>query len=131
MGAAGAYTARQLKGGVVDALKAGLLTQARLMSHLIASELLQPDQTGRLQLLAHRLGAENGTRGTVIQVGGRLLFQGSPCPLCSFPTYRWMEISDREVIEAIQADYPRWEAEQGACERCVDLYPFRVELGGS
>lgn len=63
--------------------------------------------------------------------GGRLLLPGSHCPLCSFPTYRWMEISEQEVIGAIQADYPQWEAEQGVCERCLDLYQFQVELGSS
>lgn len=77
------------------------------------------------QLLA--MIGEEGLPEETIQAG-RLLLPGSPCPLCSFPTYQWMEISEREVIEAIQADYPQWDAEQGVCERCLDLYQFQVEL---
>ena len=39
--------------------------------------------------------------------------QGSPCPLCKFPTYNWVDdpesICDEMVIEAIQIDFPDWE----------------------
>jgi hypothetical protein len=36
--------------------------------------------------------------------------QGSPCPLCKFPTYNWVDdpesICDEMVLEAIQIDFP-------------------------
>lgn len=58
---------------------------------------------------------------------------GSPCPLCKFPTYNWVDdpesICDEIVIEAIQIDFPDWESSDGACDRCVEVYELRA--GGS
>ena len=59
--------------------------------------------------------------------------QGSPCPLCKFPTYNWVDdpesICDEMVIEAIQIDFPDWESRDGACDRCVDVYELRAGVG--
>jgi hypothetical protein len=44
---------------------------------------------------------------------------GQACPLCGFPTHDW----DPGPPEgAIRADFPRWEASQGACRQCADIY---------
>ena len=59
--------------------------------------------------------------------------QGSPCPLCKFPTYNWVDdpesICDEMVIEAIQIDFPDWESRDGACGRCVEVYELRAGVG--
>ncbi len=56
--------------------------------------------------------------------------QGSPCPLCKFPTFNWVDdpesICDEMVIEAIQIDFPDWESKDGACDRCVEVYELRA-----
>lgn len=56
--------------------------------------------------------------------------QGSPCPLCKFPTYNWVDdpesICDEMVIEAIQIDFPDWESKDGACDRCIEVYELRA-----
>ncbi len=49
-------------------------------------------------------------------------FPGSPCPLCDFPTYAWVEVFDGEVIGLIKEDFPRWEPQEGSCERCAECY---------
>ena len=55
---------------------------------------------------------------------------GSPCPLCKFPTYNWVDdpesICDEMVIEAIQIDFPDWESKDGACDRCIEVYELRA-----
>ncbi len=59
--------------------------------------------------------------------------QGSPCPLCKFPTYNWVDdpesICDEMVIEAIRIDFPDWESKDGACDRCVEVYELRAGVG--
>ena len=56
--------------------------------------------------------------------------QGSPCPLCKFPTYNWVDapesIWDEMVIEAIQIDFPDWENKDGGCDRCIEVYELRA-----
>jgi len=55
--------------------------------------------------------------------------QGSPCPLCKFPTYNWVDdpesVCDEMVIEAIQIDFPDWESKDGSCDRCIEVYELR------
>ncbi|CAI2718865.1 hypothetical protein [Nitrospina watsonii] len=59
--------------------------------------------------------------------------QGSPCPLCKFPTYNWVDdpasVCDEMVIEAIQIDFPDWESKDGACDRCIEVYELRAGTG--
>lgn len=56
--------------------------------------------------------------------------QGSPCPLCKFPTYNWVDdpesVCDEMVIEAIQIDFVDWESKDGACDRCIEVYELRA-----
>lgn len=56
--------------------------------------------------------------------------QGSPCPLCKFPTYNWVDdpesICDEMVLEAIQIDFPDWESKDGGCDRCIEVYELRA-----
>jgi hypothetical protein len=49
---------------------------------------------------------------------------GAPCPLCQFPTFDWArpQIFSDELRLAIAKDFPRWSPEQGACDRCVEVY---------
>ena len=58
--------------------------------------------------------------------------QGSPCPLCKFPTYNWVDdpesVCDEMVIEAIKIDFPDWESKDGACDRCVEVYELRAGI---
>ena len=59
--------------------------------------------------------------------------QWSPCPLCKFPTYNWVDdpesICDEMVIEAIQIDFPDWESRDGGCDRCIEVYELRAGVG--
>lgn len=55
----------------------------------------------------------------------RVLLPGSPCPLCRFPTYSWAEAFEEEVIELIKRDFPNWQPQEGACERCSEVYSVR------
>lgn len=60
-------------------------------------------------------------------------WSGRPCPLCNFPTYKWandINLEDekaKKLQEAIKADFPKWTAAEGVCERCTELYKFNVE----
>jgi hypothetical protein len=49
---------------------------------------------------------------------------GTPCPLCGFPTFSWApsEGLDAECVGKIRAHFPSWTREQGACERCAEIY---------
>ncbi|HET7377313.1 MAG TPA: hypothetical protein VFK30_11440 [Anaerolineae bacterium] len=54
---------------------------------------------------------------------------GAPCPLCRFPTHQWAAEITPRVAAAIQIDFPRWQTEEGACERCVEVYALRLRMG--
>lgn len=47
---------------------------------------------------------------------------GAPCPLCGFPTHSWAKEIEPLVAAGIRADFPDWQAEEGACGRCVERY---------
>jgi hypothetical protein len=50
---------------------------------------------------------------------------GTPCPLCSFPTFDWAgseELKRAPLVAAIQAEFPHWLPGDGACRRCVGIY---------
>lgn len=47
---------------------------------------------------------------------------GAACPLCGFPTHSWAKLIEPSVAACIRADYGKWQAEEGACERCVERY---------
>lgn len=54
-----------------------------------------------------------------------VLLPGSPCPLCRFPTYAWREAFEEAVIGLIKSDFPNWQPQEGACERCAEVYSIR------
>lgn len=49
--------------------------------------------------------------------GGAL--PGQPCPLCGFPTFDW---DPAPPAPAIRADVPAWDAAQGCCRQCADIW---------
>ena len=61
---------------------------------------------------------------------------GALCPMCKFPTFHWIEElnpedeRDKKTIAAIKEDFPGWEPEEGACERCVEIYRMRAGVWG-
>lgn len=52
---------------------------------------------------------------------------GAQCPLCQFRTYHWVDSFEQEpcLVDAIRKDFPGWEPEDGACERCIEVYKVR------
>jgi hypothetical protein len=61
----------------------------------------------------------------------KILLSGSPCPLCRFPTYTWTEDLreqlPKDTLKLIQEDYPGWEPEEAACERCLEAYAVHAQ----
>lgn len=57
----------------------------------------------------------------------KTLLPGAQCPLCQFRTYHWVDNIEKEpaLVELIKVDFPDWEPEDGACERCVEAYKVR------
>ena len=50
---------------------------------------------------------------------------GTRCPLCRFPTHAFEpgpENLGRQVIAAIERDFPQWTPSAGLCAQCADLY---------
>jgi len=55
------------------------------------------------------------------------LLPGSLCPLCRFPTFTWVDGTElEEFIRLIKEDFPGWEKDIGACERCIEAYEVRA-----
>ncbi len=79
--------------------------------------------TGKLlNLVAGRPGIEE------VPSRENILLPGSPCPLCRFPTCNWANELDRleeNIIGQIKQDFPGWRIEDGACERCIEVYEVR------
>jgi hypothetical protein len=49
---------------------------------------------------------------------------GGLCPLCGFSTFDWADGAAirPETEEAIRRQFPSWNNDQGACNRCVEVY---------
>jgi hypothetical protein len=50
---------------------------------------------------------------------------GSPCPLCRFPTYDFVNTTcalDGALVAAIQREFPSWATHDGLCQRCLEVY---------
>ncbi len=65
------------------------------------------------------------TRFAKVPVRG---YPGGRCPLCQFSTFHWTFPSreqDRVLADRVHEDFPAWSAEDGLCERCVELYEFK------
>lgn len=65
---------------------------------------------------------------TVESQPSKLKFPGSLCPLCRFPTSSWAEELDEGVTEKIRRDFPEWDPEEGACERCIEVYSLGISV---
>ena len=95
----------------------------------------------RLVIFESLFGAERLTHGEILAMakdpntllervgevspGGlpqRVLLPGSPCPLCRFPSYAWREAFEEGAIGLIKSDFPHWQPQEGACERCAEVY---------
>jgi hypothetical protein len=57
----------------------------------------------------------------------KTLLPGAQCPLCQFRTYHWVDNLEQEpyLVDAIKKDFPEWGPEDGACERCIEVYRVR------
>lgn len=79
----------------------------------------------------HRaLLAMAGDPRRLLELPRKLFLPGAPCPLCRFPTYRWVGEFEEEVAKRIQKDFPAWGPEEGACERCAEVYALGVMSAG-
>lgn len=49
---------------------------------------------------------------------------GAACPLCGFTTFNWTDVTqlDAPMLQAIRDDFPGWTPEEGACDRCAEIY---------
>lgn len=52
---------------------------------------------------------------------------GAKCPLCRFPSYQWVD-APAPALALVQAEFPRWQPEQGMCPRCSEYYAVRVGI---
>ncbi len=54
----------------------------------------------------------------------------SVCPLCAFPAVgivrEWDGGGRRQALQRIAADFPDWRPQDGACERCAEVYEVRA-----
>lgn len=57
--------------------------------------------------------------------------EGALCPLCRFPTFRWIADVEATVARRIQRDFPQWHSAEGVCERCFERYEMEVMSGWS
>jgi hypothetical protein len=91
----------------------------------LSHSLLLQMATGSQALL--RLAGDGGQTGSETPRPAPL--PGSPCPLCRFPSYHFVEdhtILDRALVTEIQQDFPHWRIDDGLCERCLEGYALRV-----
>ena len=71
-----------------------------------------------------------GTLQEGVKEAKKVLIPGSPCPLCSFPTFNWLDTAslDEQIIRLIKADFPDWQIYDGICDRCAECYTVRAGL---
>jgi hypothetical protein len=52
----------------------------------------------------------------------------SPCPLCEYPTYFWLNTGDmdNDTETHIKGDYPGWSKADGVCRYCFECYQLRA-----
>ncbi len=51
---------------------------------------------------------------------------GTPCKLCGFPSYDWVEEIENEVLNIIKEDFPDWSIKDGICSRCEEHYKIKA-----
>ncbi len=94
-------------------------------SELLSHGLLLQMATGSDGLL--RLGHDAGHTGS--ETSRRVPLPGSPCPLCRFPSYHFVEdhtILDSALVTEIRRDFPSFRVDDGLCERCLEVYTLRA-----
>ena len=76
------------------------------------------------------VAAYGGTLQEGVKEAKKVLIPGSPCPLCSFPTFNWLDTAslDEQIIRLIKADFPDWQIDDGICDRCAECYTVRAGL---
>jgi len=76
------------------------------------------------------VAAYGGTLQEGVKEAKKVLIPGSPCPLCSFPTFNWLDTAslDEQIIRLIKADFPDWQVDDGICDRCAECYTVRAGL---
>jgi hypothetical protein len=60
----------------------------------------------------------------------KILLPGTPCPLCKFPTYNWMDTTNIEekIVNLLNEDFPDWQLDDGVCDRCLECYSVRAGI---
>jgi len=55
---------------------------------------------------------------------------GAPCPLCKFPTHKWVKDNaiKEEVAGLVRQDLSSWYPNQGVCETCYQYYLNKLDL---
>jgi len=101
------------------------LWQADFLTHAELTEMA----SDTLRVMDRAIEVEGGdVPATLNKV---ILMPGFPCPLCRFPTYSWVEDLEnkveKHVLDFIRENHPGWDAEYGACDRCVEVYRLRSE----
>lgn len=97
------------------------LWQAETLSH----SLLLQMATGSEALL-RMAGPAARTRS---ETSPRAPLPGSPCPLCRFPSYHFVEdhtILDSALVTEIRLDFPSFRVDDSLCERCLEVYTLRA-----
>lgn len=101
----------------------------------IFERLWRPEPLPHCLLLEMATGSEGLLRlaGEASQPGSgtprRAPLPGSPCPLCRFPSYHFIEdesLLDRGLVTQIHQNFPHWTMDDGLCERCLEVYALRA-----
>ncbi|MEK6660665.1 MAG: hypothetical protein AABY63_02160, partial [candidate division NC10 bacterium] len=90
----------------------------------LSHSLLLQMATGSQALL--RIAGDPGPIGS--ETPRHVPLPGSPCPLCRFPSYHFVEDHNAlgALVTEIQQDFPDWRIDDGLCERCLEGYALRV-----
>lgn len=97
------------------------LWQPQPLSHRTLLEMATGSEA-LLRLTGHADRTESGTPL-------RAPLPGSPCPLCRFPSYHFVEdtdLLDRALVMQIQQDFPSFTIDDSLCERCLEVYTLRA-----
>jgi hypothetical protein len=101
----------------------------------IFARLWRPEPLSHTSLLEMATGSEALLRmacvpGPIgIEASCHVPLPGSPCPLCRFPSYHFIEdqhILDRALASEIRQDFPDWTVNDGLCQRCLEAYTLRA-----
>jgi len=94
-------------------------------SEPLSHSLLLQMVTGSEALL--RLAGDTGPTGS--KTPRHVPLPGSPCPLCRFPSYHFVEdhtVLDNTLVTEIQKDFSSFTMDDNLCERCLEVYTLRA-----